>query len=85
MAKPNERCRMVVRQWEILRLLEERPATVDELAAAVGDGGVTVRTVYRDLEALQAAQFPLFSARAEDEIVRWHLMTKGVTPARRAA
>src|SRR3954467_9209321 len=48
----------VIRQWSILRELESsRRATIDELAARTG---VSTRTIRRDLEALQAAGFPLF-------------------------
>jgi predicted DNA-binding transcriptional regulator YafY len=48
----------VIRQWSILRDLESsRRATIDELAERTG---VTTRTIRRDLEALQAAGFPLF-------------------------
>ncbi len=48
----------VIRQWTILRDLEaSRRLTIDELAARTG---VTTRTIRRDLEALQAAGFPLY-------------------------
>ncbi len=48
----------VIRQWSILRDLESsRRATIDDLAKRTG---VTTRTIRRDLEALQAAGFPLF-------------------------
>jgi predicted DNA-binding transcriptional regulator YafY len=48
----------VIRQWSILRDLEaSRRATIDELAERTG---VSTRTIRRDLEALQAAGFPLF-------------------------
>lgn len=48
----------VIRQWSILRDLESsRRATIDDLAERTG---VTTRTIRRDLEALQAAGFPLF-------------------------
>ena len=48
----------VIRQWSILRDLESsRRLTIDELANRTG---VTTRTIRRDLEALQAAGFPLF-------------------------
>jgi predicted DNA-binding transcriptional regulator YafY len=48
----------VIRQWSILRELEgARGATIDDLAERTG---VTTRTIRRDLEALQAAGFPLF-------------------------
>ena len=48
----------VIRQWSILRDLESsKRVTIDELAERTG---VTTRTIRRDLEALQAAGFPLF-------------------------
>ena len=48
----------VIRQWSILRDLEaSRRVTIDELAERTG---VSTRTIRRDLEALQAAGFPLF-------------------------
>jgi predicted DNA-binding transcriptional regulator YafY len=48
----------VIRQWSILRDLESsRRATIDDLAQRTG---VTTRTIRRDLEALQAAGFPLY-------------------------
>jgi predicted DNA-binding transcriptional regulator YafY len=48
----------VIRQWSILRDLEaSRRVTIDDLAEQTG---VSTRTIRRDLEALQAAGFPLF-------------------------
>src|SRR5512138_3005539 len=48
----------VIRQWSILRDLEaSRRLTIDDLADRTG---VTTRTIRRDLEALQAAGFPLY-------------------------
>jgi len=48
----------VIRQWSILRDLESsRRATIDDLAQRTG---VSTRTIRRDLEALQAAGFPLY-------------------------
>ena len=48
----------VIRQWSILRDLESsKRVTIDELAERTR---VTTRTIRRDLEALQAAGFPLF-------------------------
>ncbi len=82
--KRQERNRQVVRQWEVLRELENGPRTLEELARTVGDCGVTPRTVRRDLEALEAARFPIFKEVHEDSRVRWHLLTKGVTPSRAA-
>jgi predicted DNA-binding transcriptional regulator YafY len=48
----------VIRQWTILRDLESsRRLTIDDLAERTG---VSTRTIRRDLEALQAAGFPLY-------------------------
>jgi len=52
----------LARQWKIIRSLETRRTgiTVTELANELE---VPARTVYRDLEALHAAGFPLYSDR----------------------
>ncbi|HMF96759.1 MAG TPA: WYL domain-containing protein [Vicinamibacterales bacterium] len=63
----------VIRQWTILREIENARSgvTIDDLAE-VGD--VTTRTVRRDLEALQAAGFPLYDDRsADDGKTRWRI------------
>jgi predicted DNA-binding transcriptional regulator YafY len=82
MARYIERNKQVIRQWELLRALEEAPRTRPELAALLG---TTVRTVHRDLDALQAARFPLYSERHDDGHVRWHLLGTRPAPARRVA
>jgi predicted DNA-binding transcriptional regulator YafY len=64
----------VIRQWTILREIENARGggvTIDELA---GIGDVTTRTIRRDLEALQAAGFPLYDDRsADDGKTRWRV------------
>ncbi|HJZ75995.1 MAG TPA: WYL domain-containing protein [Vicinamibacterales bacterium] len=63
----------VIRQWTILREIEHARGgvTIDELA---GLGEVTTRTIRRDLEALQAAGFPLYDDRsADDGKTRWRV------------
>jgi predicted DNA-binding transcriptional regulator YafY len=63
----------VIRQWTILRDLESsRRVTIDELAERTG---VTTRTIRRDLEALQAAGFPLFD-ESHDGKKYWTLQQK---------
>jgi predicted DNA-binding transcriptional regulator YafY len=59
----------VSRQWRILRLLERRPGgwTVRELHAELGEE-VTERTIFRDIDDLQAAGFQL-----RDDSGRWCL------------
>ncbi len=59
----------LARQWRILRRIEASPAglTVAELAQSED---ISLRTAYRDLEALQAAGFPLYSEKI-DRAQRW--------------
>lgn len=85
MAKPWMRSRQIIRQWEIMMMLEQRAQTLDELTSSVGDAGVTTRTIRRDLAALEAAGFTIYDDVDDDGVRRWDLLTKGVTPARRAA
>ena len=61
----------VIRQWNLLRTLEVTRCgkTVRELA---DDLGVTTRTIYRDLEALQAVGFPLTN-ESRDNRTYWTL------------
>ena len=61
----------VVRQWFLLQTLQSAPKTVPELAR---DLGTTPRTVYRDLEALQALPFAFYTERHDDGATRWHLL-----------
>ena len=63
----------VIRQWNILRAIEaSRRVTIDSLAETQG---VTTRTIRRDLEALQAAGFPLFDD-VEDGKRYWRIDTR---------
>ena len=57
-AKPEERNRQLIRQWRILASLETS-RTGRTLQALATEHGVCIRTIRRDLEALQAAGFPL--------------------------
>jgi hypothetical protein len=54
----------LARQWRVVRAVEASPngLTLAELAKREETGA---RTIYRDLEALQAAGFPLYTERAE--------------------
>jgi len=65
----------ITRQWHLLRLLESsHGATLDELQSRLpADYARHARTVRRDLEALEAAGFPLINERIEGT-VRWRLM-----------
>jgi predicted DNA-binding transcriptional regulator YafY len=64
----------VIRQWTILREIENARGggvTIDDLARL---GDVSTRTIRRDLEALQAAGFPLYDDRsADDGRTRWRV------------
>jgi predicted DNA-binding transcriptional regulator YafY len=63
----------VIRQWNILRAIEaSRRVTIDGLAETEG---VTTRTIRRDLEALQAAGFPLFD-EVEEGKRYWRIDTR---------
>jgi len=64
----------VIRQWTILREIENARAagvTIDDLAALCN---VTTRTIRRDLQALEEAGFPLFDDRSGDDgKTRWRV------------
>ena len=60
----------LVRQWRIIRAIEASPPnglTGKEIAQREGTG---IRTIYRDLEGLRAADFPLCAKRVE-KANRW--------------
>ena len=66
----------VTRQWHVLQRLEgsKHGLTLDELLTALPtDLAKHPRTIRRDLEALEAAHFPLLSERVEGR-VRWRLL-----------
>jgi predicted DNA-binding transcriptional regulator YafY len=64
----------VIRQWTILREIEQaraRGVTIDDLASLCA---VTTRTIRRDLQALEEAGFPLFDDRSHgDGRTRWNI------------
>jgi predicted DNA-binding transcriptional regulator YafY len=64
----------VIRQWTILREIEQARAagvTIDELAALCA---VTTRTIRRDLQALEESGFPLFDDKTQDDgRTRWRV------------
>jgi predicted DNA-binding transcriptional regulator YafY len=64
MAGPMPRGDQLSRQWRLLQMID-RPqgVTVDDAAR---DLQCTIRTIWRDLDALQKAGFPLFTERAAD-------------------
>ncbi len=57
------------RQWRVIRAIEASPngLTVAEIAKREETG---IRSIYRDLEALQAAGFPLYTEKVE-RATRW--------------
>ncbi len=64
----------LARQWKIIQTLmgSRRGRTASELAK---DLGCHVRTIYRDLEALEASGFPLYVDK-NDGKSRWHILEK---------
>ena len=57
--KPAKKYSQAARLHDVIRILESRyGATVDELAE---ECGVTRRTIYRDLDAIRDAGYPLIS------------------------
>ncbi len=54
----------LARQWRVIRAIEASPngLTVAEVAQREETG---IRTIYRDLEALQSAGFPLYTEKVE--------------------
>jgi predicted DNA-binding transcriptional regulator YafY len=62
----------LARQWRILRQLEvsRNGLTATDIAE---EGGVSLRTAYRDMDDLQYAGFPIFSEK-EGKATRWRLM-----------
>lgn len=59
----------ISRQWQILQILESRRmgVSVPDLANELEEN---VRTIYRDMEALEQAGFPLFTDKVEG-VERW--------------
>lgn len=71
--KPAKKYSQAARLHDVIRLLETRyGASVDELAE---ECGVTRRTIYRDLKAIEEAGYPLISEPGEDGRVLYRFMT----------
>jgi predicted DNA-binding transcriptional regulator YafY len=72
----------LARQWHILRRLESRRGvTLHELAAALPDDlPKHLRTLRRDLEALEAGGYPLVTERLDGQ-TRWRLLDGARAPA----
>lgn len=78
--KPARKYSQAARLHDVIRLLEARyGATVDELAE---ECRVTRRTVYRDLEAIGEAGYPLVPERQSDGRVLYRFLTgfKNIPP-----
>ncbi len=65
------RYQQVVRQWKLLRRLEQTPGGVT-VAEFTSDQDSSKRNIYRDLEALQEAGFPLYQDPIDGQH-RWRL------------
>lgn len=77
MARNNQ----VTREWHLLRRLEGSTGlTLQELADGLpGDFPRHLRTLRRDLAALEGAGFPLVTERVSGQ-TRWKLLGSGRTP-----
>lgn len=78
--KPARKYSQAARLHDVIRILEARyGATVDELAA---ECEVTRRTVYRDLDAITNAGYPLVPERQNDGTVLYRFVTgfKNIPP-----
>lgn len=71
--KPAKKYSQAARLHDVIRILEARyGATVDEIAE---EANVTRRTVYRDLDAIRDAGYPLVSDRESDGRTLYRFMT----------
>jgi predicted DNA-binding transcriptional regulator YafY len=70
-ATTEKRHTEIIRQWNILRAIDSAAnVTVNSLADR---HGVSTRTIRRDLDALQAAGFPLYDVPSEEGPRYWRL------------
>lgn len=73
MTKPAKKYSQAARLHDVIRLLEARyGATVEELAE---ETGVNRRTVFRDLQAIRDAGYPLLSEAREDGRTLYRFLT----------
>lgn len=71
--KPAKKYSQAARLHDVIRILEARyGATVDEIAE---EANVTRRTVYRDLDAIRDAGYPLVSERESDGRTLYRFLT----------
>ena len=66
----------VIRQWKILRTLEASRHG-ESVAALAKQCGVTPRTIWRDVGALQEVGFPLIDEKRDGQ-TRWKMMPHGL-------
>lgn len=73
MAKPKKKYSQAARLHDVIRLLEARlGVTVDELTE---ECAVNRRTIFRDLQAIRDAGYPLVSERQDDGHVLYRFLT----------
>ena len=67
------RGRQIIRQWKILRALEaSRLGLTAVQLREVAEDGCALRTIYRDMEQIEASGFPILSDEG-----RWRLLEQG--------
>lgn len=73
MPKPKKKYSQAARLHDVIRILEARyGVTVDELAE---ECAVNRRTIFRDLQAIRDAGYPLISERQDDGCVLYRFLT----------
>jgi predicted DNA-binding transcriptional regulator YafY len=75
----RERSPRLVRQWRLLVAIRNRPRTCESLAR---EFGVSWRTIYRDLLALESVPLPVTQMRADSGHVLWALASTPEWPRR---
>ena len=73
---PVARNSEIIRQWKLLRTLEASRHG-ESVAALARQAGVTERTIWRDVAALQEAGFPLVDEKPDGR-TRWKLLSQGL-------
>lgn len=72
------RCQQLTRSYQVIALLRAWGGV--SLAQLAGETGVTIRTIRRDLEALQAAGVPVTDAVSDTGVRRWRLVKGASCP-----
>ncbi len=60
----------LARQWRVIQAIEKASPNGLTVAEIAEQEEIEIRTIYRDLEALQAAGFPLYTEKV-DKAKRW--------------